>query len=148
MKPTHHLYTSIATAAVVYPLTGSLMASLGCIIAGVFIDVDHLLEFFMFSKQRFSVKNFMSFFMSLHYKKAFVLFHSYELIIVLWLICLKVNNVVAYGAMLGYTIHMVFDMIFNPVYWYGYFLSFRLATGFSKEKFIDEELHFRKYPNT
>ena len=109
--------------------------------------MDHFLEFFLFSKDRFSPENFINFYDNISYIKAYVLFHSYEFLAVVWFFCLKSENLIFWGLAVGYTLHLILDLIFNPVYWYAYSLLFRIITGFSKKKFINEELHFKKYPS-
>ena len=42
---------------------------------------------------------------------------------------------------------MVLDIIGNPVFFKGYFLTYRILTGFKREKFIDVEKHFQNREN-
>jgi len=141
------LYISTATAGAFYYLTGSFLMALGCIVSGVFIDVDHFFEFYLFSNEKFSPGNFINFYKNIRYKKAYVLLHSYEFLAVVWYFCMKSENLFFWGITVGYTLHLILDVIFNPVYWYGYSFLFRLLTGFRKGDFINEKLHFKKYPS-
>ena len=146
IKPQHHLYVSTAAAGVLYLVTNSFLSSLGCILSGVFIDIDHFLEFFLFSNEKLSPSNFVKFYANIRYKKAYVLFHSYELIVIVWYFTVKSGNNFFFGISIGYTLHLFFDLIYNPVFWQGYSLLYRIFSGFSKKKFIDEDLHYKKYP--
>ena len=108
------------------------------------IDLDHLVEFYKFSEKKFSAKNFVEFFDLLYYKKAYVVFHSYELLLPLGIIIsFYSKSFFLSGLAIGFAIHMFLDLIGNPVYLRGYFLFYRIFTGFKKEKFIDVEKHFK-----
>lgn len=71
-------------------------------------------------------------------------FHSYEIILIAGAVTAYYSeSFVFYGLILGIVLHMVLDIIGNPVYFKGYFLFYRVFTGFEKEKFIDAEKHFQ-----
>ena len=118
---------------------------MGLVIGGVLIDLDHIIEFFRFSKRKFTFKNFVEFFDLLEYKKAYVFLHSYEIILAAAIIIsIYFKNYFLYGIILGVSIHMLLDIIGNPVYLKGYFFLYRYFTKFEREHFIDVKKHFEQ----
>ena len=109
------------------------------------IDLDHMIEFFRFSKRKFTFKNLVEFYDLLEYKKAYVFFHSYEILLAAGIIIsIYFKNYFLYGIILGVSIHMFFDIVGNPVYFKGYFFLYRYFTKFEREKFIDVKKHFEQ----
>jgi len=102
-------------------------------------------EYYKFSEKKFTFKNFVEFFALLKYKKAYVFFHSYELLLLAGIvISLYSENYFLSGLALGFTLHMFLDLIGNPVYVPGYFLFYRIFIDFERERFIDVEKHFQR----
>lgn len=144
ISPKSHLYISSGISFLLYLYFQSVAGAIGFIIGGVLIDLDHFLEFFRFSGKKFTFKNFIEFFDLLEYKKAYVFFHSYEILLIAGaVIAYYSESFIFYGLILGMVIHMLLDIIGNPVYFKGYFLLYRIFTGFERGKFIDVEKHFR-----
>lgn len=74
-------------------------------------------------------------------KRLFLLLHSYELIALFWLVILVFSLGNFWKAVaIGFTQHIIFDQIMNPINIYGYFLTFRIMKGFDKRAILKEGL--------
>ncbi|MFH0869776.1 MAG: hypothetical protein V1866_01840, partial [archaeon] len=85
MEPEIHLFVSAVLAAVVYLFTASIPAAVACFVGGFLIDLDHILEYWLY-RRRIS---FTGEFFSLYPKKAghlYLFLHSYELLLAVFIV--------------------------------------------------------------
>lgn len=145
MKLHHHTALSLAGSGVVYYFSRSFSAALAFFLAGIFIDLDHFLEYFYFFGFRdFSVRRFFRAADEHVYQKFFLFLHSYELALLFWVLSLAViREPWAWGFSLGFTLHIVADHIYNPCVPASYFFSFRLRHRFEGERIFPEEVQER-----
>ena len=87
MSPVKHTAVSALTSAAFYGVTGSWTAAIVCFLSGIFIDVDHILEYYLV-KGRFtcSCKKISEVCSSRTTKHLYLFLHSYELVALLWII--------------------------------------------------------------
>jgi len=134
MKPRTHILSSVVLALVIYYFLKSTAASLATIISGIFIDLDHILDFLISSPDKyFSIKDFLSTknYMCQKNHKAYVPLHSYELLLLLWILTYYQNwHPVLIGLSSGLTLHLVLDDIGNHLKTLSYFLIFRAYKKF------------------
>ena len=137
MKVLGHTVISLATGSILYNHGHSFDGFLWFLIAGIFIDIDHYIDYvrergisFDFRKVYKACKyGYMDF------KKITFILHSYELLILLWLVVFLFNlNIVWRYAAIGFTLHLFFDQICNPIFPFTYFLWFRITNNFETEK--------------
>lgn len=109
-------------------------------LAGVMIDIDHLFDYWMeYGFRRFTVKRFYTCSYRVRYDRLTLIFHSYELIIILWLMIgvFSLSNIWKAVA-IGLTQHLLFDHfrnLFNgKLDRFGYFLTFRLKNKFKTDR--------------
>lgn len=130
MKLSIHLSTAIAGAAIVHAITNDAAASLLFFASAGLIDTDHVLDYFLIHRKL----DFGRMLKGHFYKdKIFVLLHSAEIPIAALLFA---PGVQASAFAAGYFLHLALDIIEypfrNPLL--TYFLSYRVAVGFSKQK--------------
>ena len=108
-------------------------------IAGVFIDLDHLIDYYLNHPFTARIKEIYATCAAMRLKKIYIVLHSYELIILLWI------SIFAFGLgnfwkaiAIGMTQHIIFDQITNPINTYGYFLAYRITKGFNTHLLIEE----------
>ncbi len=142
MKLPHHTLLSIISSGAVYLFSYSVGAALACFLAGIFIDLDHLFEYYYyFGLRRLSVKEFFRAANEHVYNKFFLFLHSYELAVVLWVLSLAViRRPWAWGFSLGFTLHIIADHIYNPCAPLTYILLFRVKHRFAGERLFPSEL--------
>lgn len=144
MKVREHALVSLIGAGVLYKLTDSLGVSLWVFIMGVFIDIDHYIDYVRENGISFNPKKVYLACEEGHiYFKKFILFlHSYELILVLWLAIFMLDlGIVWKYAALSFSLHLLLDQMANPVVPFAYFFSFRAVNSFATKKiFITKEV--------
>ncbi len=143
MKIRTHFYTSTLLSGGLYAATRSPQIAVSCFLSGIFIDIDHVFDFLIFSGEKFSFKNMLSWCYELRWEKVVLIFHSYEILIFLSFIMYYFPGNILMGILLGGGLHLVLDQI-GQLYgnekhrvspWF-YFLTFRIFSGFRKEKLL------------
>lgn len=142
MKPVKHLVASSAAAGLFYLYSNSLLASLVCFLSGVFIDLDHLYDYYRNSRRlTFNARDFYYSCIDGRFEKLYLFFHSLELIFLFWILIIifKLNLIwVAFGV--GITLHLIQDIVGNSLFAYSYFLVYRVYKGFRTEFFFKNAL--------
>lgn len=119
-------------------LAGFYFKSVECavvsFIAGVAIDVDHLIDYYSGHKFSFDLMDIYQTCLDMRLKKFYLILHSYEIIIVLWLAIIILNLPDIWkAAAIGLTQHVILDNITNPIKRMGYFLSYRALKNFDSK---------------
>jgi len=134
----YHIVTSGITSSIIYAVTNSIPGTIACFLAGVCIDADHLLDYYM--NYGFTTRLGEIYRACAEHRllKFYLVLHSYELLAVFWiLIYLIPLNSVYLAAAIGSTLHMFLDQIYNPIYPKAYFLSYRISHKFDAHSFIN-----------
>ncbi|MBU0468416.1 MAG: hypothetical protein KKD07_03250 [Candidatus Omnitrophica bacterium] len=136
MRPVSHVIISTGVSLAVYVWLHSISCAFFCLFAGVLIDVDHILDYF-FCKKRipFSYKELNDYCKFDVEGKISVIFHSYELVIVLWIVYTFFNSRVLLGIAIGATVHLLCDAFANPFKFKSYLLSYRHYHKYERKKF-------------
>lgn len=138
MKPVHHLVYSSAVASVLLLTTKSPRIAVACVAAGVFADLDHLIEYKNYCGDNWKWEEFFSGSYFNTKGTVRVIFHSWEVVAVIWGIVLKKGLVrkenLLYGAAVGYTLHLILDQIGNNLNGMGYFELYRWLIKWRQDK--------------
>lgn len=136
MKPSTHAISSAVAAGAAYAVTSSSEFSLAIFLAGVFIDLDHLLdyvrEYGLQPKPVFCYHKFRK----TEFRRLVLLLHSWELISGLWLAAVVFGNQLMAGTAAGMTLHLVLDQVGNNVHARTYFLFWRMWNRFETKKIV------------
>lgn len=97
MKASIHVSTSAMLAAALYVYSGSVPMAASCLASGVLIDLDHVVDFHLFSGERFSIANFFSWCNECRWQRITLIFHSYELFGILCAVAYYLDNAVLRG---------------------------------------------------
>lgn len=113
--------------------------ALASFLAGVVIDLDHLFDYYSNKKFTFSIKRIYYACLKMDLERIYILLHSYEVIALLWIAiyAFSLSNVWK-AAAAGFTQHIIFDQITNPLNAFGYFLTYRALKRFKKIYLIQE----------
>lgn len=134
MRLRHHIIISFAASTLIYFSWRSFSAALVSFFSGVFIDLDHLLDYLLKYK-KLNLRHFFAVFEPQRsgFDTYYLPLHSFELIIIFWLIVYKFSLGLFWSAFaLGMTQHMAADFLKNRhLKAYFYFLLCRWAYGFS-----------------
>lgn len=138
MRPTNHVILSGSVTAVFAIWVKSWGALGACFLSGIFIDLDHHLDYYLAKKELpLSYKKLVDFCRNDHQSKLYLFFHSYEMLFMLWgSIFMFHLNETWIGVAIGFTIHILCDEIFNPIKPMAYFLTYRLKNKFHRKCFI------------
>ena len=136
MMPSKHVVVSTVTSAVFFAVTKSWGGSLACFLSGIFIDLDHVVDYWIIRKKIcYSYKKLMDFCLE-QTEKAYMIFHSYELLVFLLAVVITLHfQVVWLGCLIGLSVHMFFDQVTNTIDPFAYFLFYRAKLGFTKSIF-------------
>ena len=84
MSPGGHLVTTAATCAAVYAGTGDAALTAGLAAGGFLIDVDHMVDYVFFERQRdLRPASFLRYYVGGKAQRVVLLLHSYELLVLL-----------------------------------------------------------------
>ena len=125
---------SASVSFFVYLYFKSVSCAMISFLSGILIDIDHIFDFLL----NHSIKEYRTFFKKcyeLDFKKLVLLLHSYELTIILWLyVALASYNKYWLCFAIGFTQHMLLDVLFNPLGLKGYSMIFRIFNKFETKK--------------
>ncbi len=144
MKPTHHVIISGGVSAALAIWVKSPPAIMACFLSGIFIDLDHHLDYWLERKELpLSYKKLCDFCHSDYESKLRLVLHSYELLILLWVSIYYFSlSTVWVGVALGFTTHIICDEIANPVRPLAYFLTYRIKHNFNRRKLLKKECFY------
>jgi len=138
MKPGAHVSVSFSVAIIIAFATKSLYNALLCFVGGVLVDVDHIIEHAIhYGIKDITIKRLYE---AGHatgtqqeggYKKIYLIFHSVELCVLLWLFYAFTRNIYVASFSIGYSLHLLMDYIGNETIFGTYFFIWRASTGFS-----------------
>jgi hypothetical protein len=135
MKPAHHVIISGGVSAILAIWVKSPPAILACFLSGIFIDLDHYLDYYLERKELpLSYRKLVDFCNNDHKSKLRLPLHSYELLLLLWISVFYFSlGVFWVGVAIGLTTHIICDEIFNPLRPLSYFLIYRIRHGFNRK---------------
>lgn len=130
-----HLCLSLLCALLIYLKTENSGYALVFILGGIFIDLDHLLDYF-FSFRRFVLRAFLAS-LQLRGGKVYLLLHSWEIVFLLltWGSAVKSPPLAILAA--GFALHLVIDNLQRKNLFF-YFFTYRLAHGFKVATLLPE----------
>lgn len=137
MKAQYHCGLSVIVASGVYAVTHSMTAAVASLIAGIFIDIDHVFDFVREYGATLNSKLFFESFYTTRYKKIVLLFHGWEWIILLALVAIyQQYPALLTGITLGMLHHLIADQMTNTKNKWCYFFIYRLSKNFQTKIII------------
>ena len=138
LPPAHAAISGVISIAVWYYFKSAECAVIS-FIAGVFIDLDHLIDFYTNHRFTLKVKRIYCVCARMRLKRLYLGLHSYEIVILLWaaIYIFALSNYWKALA-IGVTQHIISDQIANPLNNLGYFFTYRILKGFKRERLINE----------
>ena len=145
MSPGGHLVTTAAACAAVYAGTGSPALTAGLAAGGFLIDIDHVVDYVLFERQRdLRPASFLKYYLSGRVRRVVLVLHSYELLVLLGALAWFSGAEWLWGWVFGMLLHLPLDIIFNGKFASGglvHFYSFivRARSGFRADHFTDRK---------
>ncbi|MBI5663931.1 MAG: hypothetical protein HZC49_02400 [Nitrospirae bacterium] len=131
MRLQHHTAVSLTIAGVLYMAFKSWGLSLACLISGIFIDLDHLLDVVREHGWSIKVKDFFRICHHAQFDRIILIWHGWE-----WLFLLTISSWLTdwdpwiTGTLIGFGQHMVLDTYFNNARFMSYSLIWRWKNNF------------------
>lgn len=140
MKIKHHAVVSTIVSGILYSVFKSWGLAIASFVSGIFVDLDHIIDFLIAKGLRFHPEQFFNYFNEKNFgsrDRLFFLFHAWE-----WLILIAVAawltgwNFWITGLLIGYGHHMLLDELYNSSRYrirpwiLGYFILWRWKKGF------------------
>lgn len=137
-----HFLLSIIVGLVVWrmvqhkknPYRFILPSFIGAFLGEFFLDIDHLLDYFIAFGIRFRLDYFLSGMQFAKLHKTFVPLHSWELVVIIVFIAIVIKNKsVRYffiALAIGLFTHLVYDTVYNHFYILGYSFIYRYLHNF------------------
>ncbi len=114
MSPGGHLVTTVAACAATAYATGSGALTAAVFAGGVLIDIDHVVDYLAFEKQRdLRPEAFLRYYIEGHIRRAVLVLHSYELFALLGAIAWWTEAPLLSGYLIGALMHLALDIVFN-----------------------------------
>ena len=127
MKPPGHAIISLSIGGVLWAVTKSPYSMASAFFTGVFIDIDHLVEYYWW-------------FVKEDNSRIIYFFHSYELLVPAFLAGYFSGwDPVVLGASIAFLGHLLTDQIANPVGPFGYFFTYRAMKKFQRRSIVNLE---------
>lgn len=106
-------------------------------VSGILIDLDHIIDYYKNNGFTLNPGVVYDACLDIKFDTLYIIFHSYEIVIVLWIAiaCLSLSNAWK-AAAIGITQHVIFDNLTNPMRKMGYFFTYRAMKGFRKDLLI------------
>ncbi len=144
MLPSRHIIASLPLGAAVGFFTESLFAGLLCFLTGIFVDIDHIIDYiihyglkaFNFKEAYRCCRNMANPEEEGGIRKLYLFFHAAEFAILLWVGFTFFRNIYLLSIALGYTGHIILDVAANRIKPSAYFITLRIKNKFSTIKFM------------
>lgn len=140
MKIKHHALASTIISGILYAIFKSWGLAVASFISGIFVDLDHIVDYWIEHGLRLDLKQFFNYFDEKNFKnrkKLFFIFHGWEWLIALLMIAMLTDwDLRVTGLLAGYGQHIILDEIYNSSqyrlrpYVLGYSLLWRWKNGF------------------
>ena len=144
MKLHHHTIFSITIAGVLYVMFTSWRLALGSFIAGIFIDVDHIVDVVREHGWSVKVREFFHICHTAQFNRILLLLHGWEWLIIWTFIAWLTDwNPWITGALIGLGHHMVLDAYANSENVSSYSLLWRWKKDFHFDTIFPKFTRFK-----
>ena len=146
MKPGYHIAFSTIISGLLYMVSKSWGMAAACFISGIFIDLDHVLDFLIIYGRPFSIERFFRvFYHELQFKQIYIFFHAWEWLVLLFAAAWMTRwDPWFTGILIGTSQHMILDYINNGGYLWSYSLICRWKNNFDFETTFPGLLKYRE----
>jgi len=124
-----HFLTTMILAAIIVRVSSSFLYGFVCILGGIFVDLDHLIDYFLSTRKRLALKEFVTH-KYLASGKIYLFLHSWEINLIILIMAISLDSALLWVLFLSLTTHLFIDSLQreNSLF---YFLSYRLSKGFN-----------------
>jgi len=131
MKPHYHVAFSTIIAGVLYLIFKSSALSISCLISGIFIDLDHVIDYIREHGLTLNPIKFIRDFNSGNFDRIYLIFHAWECLLILAFISWLYDwNPWITGVLIGFSQHILLDALHNTRNFQSYSLLWRWKKDF------------------
>ena len=131
MRLEHHVILSVTFAGLLLAVFRSWEMAVASLLPGVLLDADHVPDFLVQSRERFTPRRLFIAAYGRTFPKAYVLLHGWEWVFLCGLLAWWTDaNPWVFGIYLGWAQHMIADQLMNDANWWSYFFIGRLLHRF------------------
>ena len=147
MKLQYHVATSLAVSGMLYAIFRSWGMSAACLLTGVFIDLDHFIDYVREHGFSLDIKRFFSIHHKCQFDRIILLGHGWEWLFILCIAAWITEwNLWLTGAAVGYGQHMILDAAANSSNLKSYSLLWKWKNNFHFDTIFSQLTH-HKYQN-
>ncbi len=141
MRLEHHIAASIIISGLLHAIFKSWTITTASFVSGVFIDLDHIIDYVITYGRRFDAKHFFHYFNNSQCKKSIFIFHGWEWLFIFAVIAkLTEWNPLPIGILIGCAQHLVLDQLFNKTSALTYFFFWRWKHKFDHVLLFPEDM--------
>jgi hypothetical protein len=147
MRIQYHAAASVTISGILYLLFKSWGLSLSCCLSGIFIDIDHVIDYFREKGWTLSIREFFRAFHECQFERIVLLCHGWEWIVLCGIASWLTDwNPWITGTFLGISQHIVIDAATNSSDVKPYSLLWRWKNNFHFDTiFLDKKPFLCKY---
>jgi hypothetical protein len=146
-----HLILSLLVGFIIWKISGNVYVLSAALMGGFFIDLDHFLDYFLAFGTKFNLTYFLKGYQFLKTDKIYVLFHSWELVILILftsLLLFRSANLTVSMLLLSFSLslflHLFIDVFTNNMQARSYFLMYRMNNNFELKTMVTNN-HYQKH---
>lgn len=136
MKAGGHFVSSLIGAGLFYGIFSNFISAIIFFISSFFIDLDHIFDYVrQYGLRNLKLQNFFEACDQHRLVKTTLVFHSFELLLILWFIITVYKlNILWIALALGISLHLIIDQFTNGAFVFSYFFTYRWIKNFKTEK--------------
>ncbi len=149
MKLHHHAAFSATISLFLYMIFKSWYLSIACLLSGIFIDLDHLIDYFREQGWPFRIKKFFQICDEAQFNRIILFFHGWEWVLLFMAIAWKSGwDPLVTGVAIGFGHHILLDVIYNRAGIRTYSIIWRWSKDFNFDTTFPNltpvKYHYRK----
>lgn len=144
-----HVVLALLAGILAWRIYGNLLIALiSSLAAGVGVDFDHFIDYFLAFGFHLDLNYFASGYQFLKSDKIYIFFHGWEYVIIFLVAFYFVKNkkfkTIFLAAALGLLVHLTADVALNEIPFKSYSLAYRLANNFDIDKLLTKD-HYQQH---
>lgn len=145
MKIEHHLGISVIISTAMHLVFRSWSLTTASFLSGIFIDLDHVIDYILVNGFRYDSKHFFEYFYEEQHKKITLIFHGWEWLIFLYALMILTDfNFLVMGLFVGYGHHIISDYLYSKASFRSYSVFWRWKHDFNSELIFPRNRGYNK----
>lgn len=135
MRLEHHIVISVGVSAGVYTVTRSWPMTVACLVVGILMDGDHVVDYIREFGGRLNIRHLFEVSYERTFDRSWLVLHAWEwLPFVAFAVWFSGMNPWVLGAAIGWFQHLLSDQLFNTPNRWAYSIIWRWRHGFDHRR--------------